>query len=164
MSGILLVAACALVDADGRVLLAKRPAGKPLAGLWDYAAGGHALRIREGRADVTLPYEITRTGSGFELALRAASLDIRGLAVRPRQEEVDWLTVPALRVEGSLTSRRLWRGLGFGVTGIVQLKLGADQPGFHESVPRDPITGAESVAASVPQNAVELRAHLNHAF
>mgnify|MGYP003676305426 FL=1 len=30
---LLLVAACALVDADGRVLLARRPEGKPLAGL-----------------------------------------------------------------------------------------------------------------------------------
>ena len=36
---ILLVAACALVDADGRVLLAKRPPGKPLAGLWEFPGG-----------------------------------------------------------------------------------------------------------------------------
>ena len=33
---ILLVAACALVDADGRVLLAQRPEGKTLAGLWEF--------------------------------------------------------------------------------------------------------------------------------
>ena len=37
--GILLVAACALIDADGRVLLAKRPAGRPLAGLWEFPGG-----------------------------------------------------------------------------------------------------------------------------
>ena len=36
---ILLVAACALVDADGRVLLAQRPEGKPLAGLWEFPGG-----------------------------------------------------------------------------------------------------------------------------
>src|SRR5512145_1179713 len=36
---ILLVAACALVDPDGRVLLARRPAGKPLAGLWEFPGG-----------------------------------------------------------------------------------------------------------------------------
>jgi 8-oxo-dGTP diphosphatase len=36
---ILLVAAGALVDADGRVLLAKRPPGKPLAGLWEFPGG-----------------------------------------------------------------------------------------------------------------------------
>jgi 8-oxo-dGTP diphosphatase len=36
---LLLVAACALVDADGRVLLAQRPPGKQLAGLWEFPGG-----------------------------------------------------------------------------------------------------------------------------
>lgn len=36
---LLLVAACALVDTDGRVLLARRPEGKPLAGLWEFPGG-----------------------------------------------------------------------------------------------------------------------------
>ena len=36
---LLLVAACALVDADGRVLLAQRPEGKPMAGLWEFPGG-----------------------------------------------------------------------------------------------------------------------------
>jgi 8-oxo-dGTP diphosphatase len=36
---LLLVAACALVDADGRVLVAQRPAGKPLAGMWEFPGG-----------------------------------------------------------------------------------------------------------------------------
>lgn len=41
MSGrsIILVAACALVDADGRVLIAQRPEGKSLAGLWEFPGG-----------------------------------------------------------------------------------------------------------------------------
>ncbi|WP_424422050.1 8-oxo-dGTP diphosphatase MutT [Parvibaculum sp.] len=34
-----LVSACALVDADGRVLMAQRPEGKPLAGLWEFPGG-----------------------------------------------------------------------------------------------------------------------------
>jgi 8-oxo-dGTP diphosphatase len=34
-----LVAACALVDADGRVLIAQRPAGKAMAGLWEFPGG-----------------------------------------------------------------------------------------------------------------------------
>jgi 8-oxo-dGTP diphosphatase len=38
-SGLVLVVACALVDADGRVLLAKRPPGRPLAGLWEFPGG-----------------------------------------------------------------------------------------------------------------------------
>jgi 8-oxo-dGTP diphosphatase len=36
---ILLVAAGALVDPDGRVLLARRPPGRPLAGLWEFPGG-----------------------------------------------------------------------------------------------------------------------------
>jgi 8-oxo-dGTP diphosphatase len=36
---ILLVAACALLDSDGRVLLAQRPEGKQLAGLWEFPGG-----------------------------------------------------------------------------------------------------------------------------
>ncbi len=36
---ILLVAAVALIDADGRVLLAQRPEGKSLAGLWEFPGG-----------------------------------------------------------------------------------------------------------------------------
>lgn len=34
-----LVAAVALVDADGRVLLAQRPEGKSMAGLWEFPGG-----------------------------------------------------------------------------------------------------------------------------
>jgi 8-oxo-dGTP diphosphatase len=36
---LVLVAACALVDADGRVLLTERPAGKTMAGLWEFPGG-----------------------------------------------------------------------------------------------------------------------------
>lgn len=36
---LVLVVAAALVDADGRVLIAQRPAGKALAGLWEFPGG-----------------------------------------------------------------------------------------------------------------------------
>ena len=36
---IVTVAACALVDPDGRVLIAQRPEGKPMAGLWEFPGG-----------------------------------------------------------------------------------------------------------------------------
>jgi 8-oxo-dGTP diphosphatase len=36
---VVLVAAVVLVDADGRVLLAQRPAGKAMAGLWEFPGG-----------------------------------------------------------------------------------------------------------------------------
>ena len=39
MTRLLLVAAAALVDVDNRVLIAERPAGKPMAGLWEFPGG-----------------------------------------------------------------------------------------------------------------------------
>ncbi len=58
------VAACALIDVDGRVLIARRPAGKHLAGLWEFPGGKvepgetpEACLIRE--LDEELGIEIT---------------------------------------------------------------------------------------------------------
>ena len=36
---VVLVSACALVDDDNRVLIARRPPGKPMAGLWEFPGG-----------------------------------------------------------------------------------------------------------------------------
>jgi 8-oxo-dGTP diphosphatase len=36
---IVIVAACALLDREGAVLIAKRPEGRPLAGLWEFPGG-----------------------------------------------------------------------------------------------------------------------------
>jgi len=44
-----LVAAAALVDADGRVLIAKRPEGKSMAGLWEFPGG----KVKEGELPET---------------------------------------------------------------------------------------------------------------
>jgi 8-oxo-dGTP diphosphatase len=41
---VILVVAVALLDADGRVLLAQRPAGKAMAGLWEFPGG----KVHEG--------------------------------------------------------------------------------------------------------------------
>jgi 8-oxo-dGTP diphosphatase len=43
---VILVVAVALVDADGRVLLAQRPPGKAMAGLWEFPGG----KVHEGEA------------------------------------------------------------------------------------------------------------------
>jgi len=52
---IVLVAACALVDIDGRVLLAQRPEGKSMAGLWEFPGG----KIEHGeRPEETLIREL----------------------------------------------------------------------------------------------------------
>lgn len=44
MTELLLVVAVALIDADGRILLSKRPEGKSLAGLWEFPGG----KLEEG--------------------------------------------------------------------------------------------------------------------
>ena len=56
---LVLVAACALVDPDGSVLIAQRPAGKPMAGLWEFPGGKveagerpEATLIREMREEL----------------------------------------------------------------------------------------------------------------
>ena len=50
-----LVAACALIDADGRVLLAERPPGRPMAGLWEFPGG----KVEQGeRPEDTLIREL----------------------------------------------------------------------------------------------------------
>jgi 8-oxo-dGTP diphosphatase len=58
---LLLVAACALVDADHRVLLTRRPEGKAMAGLWEFPGGKlgpgetpEACLIRELREELGL--------------------------------------------------------------------------------------------------------------
>lgn len=56
---LLLVGACALVDPDGRVLITRRPPGKPQAGKWEFPGGKieagespHAAVVRELREEL----------------------------------------------------------------------------------------------------------------
>ena len=59
-----LVVACAIVDADRRVLIAQRPEGKTLAGLWEFPGG----KVEPGeRPEVTLIREL-REEIGIEVA------------------------------------------------------------------------------------------------
>ncbi len=61
-----LVAAAALIDADGRVLLAERPAGKPMAGMWEFPGGKvepgetpEAALIRELREELGIDVAVS---------------------------------------------------------------------------------------------------------
>ncbi len=61
---LLLVAACALIDTDTRVLLARRPEGKKMAGLWEFPGGKllpgetpEAALIRELREELGIDVE-----------------------------------------------------------------------------------------------------------
>lgn len=49
MTKLVLVVACALLDPDNRVLLARRPAGKSMAGLWEFPGG----KVEDGESPET---------------------------------------------------------------------------------------------------------------
>ena len=61
-----LVAAAALVDADGRVLLNQRPEGKHLAGMWEYPGG----KVEPGETPEAALIRELREELGVELCTR----------------------------------------------------------------------------------------------
>lgn len=68
----LLVVAAALVDGEGRVLVQRRPPGKPMAGLWEYPGG----KLEPGEAPGTaLVRELAE-----ELAIAVAPADLQPIA------------------------------------------------------------------------------------
>lgn len=65
----LVVVAAAMTDADGRVLLQRRPEGKAMAGLWEFPGG----KVEPGEApDAALVRELAE-----ELAVDVAPVDVR---------------------------------------------------------------------------------------
>jgi 8-oxo-dGTP diphosphatase len=60
---LLLVAAAALVDGDGRVLIAQRPEGKSLAGLWEFPGG----KVEEGETPEAALIRELREELGIEV-------------------------------------------------------------------------------------------------
>jgi 8-oxo-dGTP diphosphatase len=62
---IVLVAACVLLDGAGRILIAKRPEGRPLAGLWEFPGG----KIEPGEAPEHALMRELAEELGIEIAL-----------------------------------------------------------------------------------------------
>jgi 8-oxo-dGTP diphosphatase len=92
---IVLVAAVALVDADGRVLIQKRPAGKPMAGLWEFPGG----KIHDGETPETaLIRELAE-----ELGIDVTASCLAPLAFASHRYEDFHLLMP-------LYVCRVWRG------------------------------------------------------
>lgn len=60
---ILLVAAVALIDRDNRVLIARRPVGKEMAGLWEFPGG----KVREGETPEAALVRELREELGIEV-------------------------------------------------------------------------------------------------
>jgi 8-oxo-dGTP diphosphatase len=62
---LLLVAACALIDADGRVLLARRPEGKKMAGLWEFPGG----KLHDGETPETALIRELKEELGIDVSI-----------------------------------------------------------------------------------------------
>ena len=97
---LILVAACALVDPDARVLIAQRPAGKPMAGLWEFPGG----KIEPGeRPEQTLIRELHE-----ELGITVAEPCLAPLTFASHGYESFHLLMPLYicrRWEGMVTPR-----------------------------------------------------------
>lgn len=75
--------------------------GLDLHKLWGYFAAEGPLNLREGRADLAMPYEIRRgTAKSFEVNLKGASARVRTIAVRPWDGMTDWLTASEVHLDG----------------------------------------------------------------
>ena len=110
---VVLVAAAALIDVDGRVLLARRPPGKPLAGLWEFPGGKvqpgetpEAALIRElqeelgidTRASCLAPLAFaSHAYESFHLLMPLYACRVwRGLPLAREGQELAWVTKQAL--------------------------------------------------------------------
>lgn len=93
---ILLVVACALVDADRRVLIAQRPQGKQFAGLWEFPGG----KLEDGETpEQALVRELTE-----ELGISTQSACLAPLAFASHTYESFHLLMP-------LYVCRKWQGV-----------------------------------------------------
>lgn len=98
----LLVVAAALVDTTGRVLVAQRPAGKSLAGLWEFPGG----KVENGETpEAALVRELAE-----ELAISVASEALQPLGFVSH-------AYPAFHLLMLLYGCRLWQGVPRGEQG-----------------------------------------------
>ena len=68
---IVIVAACVLLDGEGAVLIAKRPVGRPLAGLWEFPGG----KVESGE----VPEDALTRELQEELGIEIAKRDLQPL-------------------------------------------------------------------------------------
>ena len=111
---ILLVVACALLDGDGRILLAQRPEGKSMAGLWEFPGGKldpgetpEAALIRELREELGIETQEACLSPLFFASHSYAKFHLlmplyicrkwEGRAVAKEGQALDWVRPDKLR-------------------------------------------------------------------
>jgi len=97
---LVIVAAAALVRSDGRLLLAQRPVGKPMAGLWEFPGG----KVEAGESlEGALVRELRE-----ELGLRVAESDLQPFTFASHAYETFQLLMPLFMIrrwEGEIEAR-----------------------------------------------------------
>jgi 8-oxo-dGTP diphosphatase len=117
---LVLVAACALVDVDGRVLIAQRPPGKAMAGLWEFPGG----KVEDGeRPEDTLIRELNE-----ELGIVVNELCLAPLTFASH-------TYPEFHLVMPLYVCRRWDGT---VTARVHVRLAWVRPNRLRDYPMPP--------------------------
>jgi 8-oxo-dGTP diphosphatase len=117
---IVLVAACALVDVDGRVLLARRPPGRSMAGLWEFPGG----KVEEGER----PEEALIREMSEELGITIAEACLAPLTFASHTYETFHLLMP-------LYACRRWQGV---VTALEGQELAWVKPNRMGEYPMPP--------------------------
>ena len=111
------MAAAALIDADGRVLLAQRPEGKAMAGLWEFPGG----KIESGET----PKQALTRELAEELSIKVSESDLIPFTFASHTYEKFHLFMPLFRIEK-------WRGTPLPIEGQ---KLAWVAPGDLHSYP-----------------------------
>lgn len=96
MAMLLIVVAAALIDGDGRVLLARRPQGKAMAGLWEFPGG----KLHEGET----PEDALVRELKEELGIEAETRCMAPIAFASHASDAHHLLMP-------LFALRKWRGV-----------------------------------------------------
>jgi 8-oxo-dGTP diphosphatase len=119
---IVIVAACALLNESGEVLIAKRPPGRPLAGLWEFPGG----KIEQGEG----PEEALIRELKEELGIEIAKADLEPLTFASHAYPDFHLLMPVYRCAR-------WRGRVTALEGQELLWVGADELGAYDMPPAD---------------------------
>ncbi|MCK5575370.1 MAG: 8-oxo-dGTP diphosphatase MutT [Sphingomonadales bacterium] len=119
---VVLVSAVALVDVDNRVLIAQRPEGKSMAGLWEFPGG----KVEEGE----LPEAALIRELKEELGIDTSSSCLAPFAFASHSYETFHLLMP-------LYICRKWEGFMEGREGQSLKWVRANELGQHDMPPAD---------------------------